>query len=181
MNPKLKTALKILSNVPVVIVVVLALLLHGAQLFGLKTYSVLSGSMESVYPTGSLIYVATVDPEKLEQNDVITYRKPGSPLVTHRIVEILQDADDPNTFRFRTKGDENEDADGPLVEYSDVIGKVVFCVPGLGRFATDIAHPPGKYYAIAGAVALVLLEIIMGILLEEPKQTDKSKEKEISK
>ena len=50
------------STALVVLVVILALLLVGARLVGLQVFTVLSGSMEPTYHTGSLIYVKKVDP-----------------------------------------------------------------------------------------------------------------------
>lgn len=183
MNPRVKALLKALSNLPVVIVVIFALLLHGPQLFGIRTYCVLSGSMGKAHPTGALIYVAPTDPAKLQPKDVITYQRPGAPLTTHRIVELVPDENDPSVIRFRTKGDANEEPDGPLVEYSHVVGKVLFSIPGLGRLANDISVPPGKYIAIAVAAAMVLLEIVIGIVLDDsknkvPTQENNQNEKE---
>lgn len=43
------------------------------SLFGYMPYVVLSGSMEPVYPVGSLIYVAPVDANSLEPGDAITF------------------------------------------------------------------------------------------------------------
>ena len=86
MNPKTRKLLKVISNVLVIVVVILAILLHGLQFVGLKPYSVLSGSMQSVYPTGSLLYIKDVNPETLEIGDVITYKMAGGTLCTHRIV-----------------------------------------------------------------------------------------------
>lgn len=172
MNSKVKKALKVMSNTLVVIVVVFAFLLHGFQLFGINPYSVLSGSMESVYPTGSLIYVSKVDPAKLGENDIITFKMPNGTIATHRIVELVCDETESNITRFRTKGDENNIADGTLVDFDSVIGKPVFCIPFLGYLATYIMYPPGKYVAITVAVALVLVEMIISIALD-----DKSKKK----
>lgn len=167
MNAKLKKTIKIISNILVILVVVLAFLLHGLQLFGLKPYSVLSGSMESVYPTGSLIYVTDVDPATLEVNDVITFLLPSGVTATHRIIELVPDETDPDTFLFRTKGDENDVEDGSLVDYNSVIGKPVFCIPILGYLATYMTYPPGKYIAISVAIALVLIEIMISIVIED--------------
>ena len=50
----------VISSILVALVVLLALLLVGARLFGLQVYTVLSGSMEPTYHTGSLIYVKKV-------------------------------------------------------------------------------------------------------------------------
>ena len=43
----------VISSILVALVVLLALLLVGARLFGLQVYTVLSGSMEPTYHTGS--------------------------------------------------------------------------------------------------------------------------------
>ena len=166
MNPKTRKLLKVISNALVIVVVVLAILLHGLQFVGLKPYSVLSGSMQSVYPTGSLLYIKDVNPETLEVGDVITFKMAGGTLCTHRIIEIVPDEDNPNIVRFRTKGDENDTAD-PLVDCDRVVGKAVFCIPLLGYLATYMAVPPGKYIAITVAISLVLIEVMISLVLDD--------------
>ncbi len=166
MSSKLKRLLKIISNTLVGIVVILAFLLHGFQLFGFTPLSVMSGSMQSVYPTGSLLYIKDVDSKTLEVGDVITYKMAGGTLCTHRIVELVPDKNDPNTIRFRTKGDENDTAD-PLVDYNSVVGKAVFCIPLLGYLAAYMAVPPGKYIAITVAISLILIEIMISLVLND--------------
>ena len=167
MNPKVRKSLKIISNALVILVAVVAFLLHGFRLFGLQPYTVLSGSMESVYPTGSLIYVAKVDPAELKVKDIITFRMAGGMIATHRIVELVPDETNPDITRFRTKGDENDSVDGALVDFNSVVGKPLFGIPYLGYLATYITYPPGKYVAAAVAAALILIEIIISIILDD--------------
>lgn len=174
MNSPLKKTLKIISNTVVILAIILAFLLHGFQLFGIKPYSVLSGSMESVYPTGSLIYVTKADPNELEVNDVITFRMSNGSIATHRIIELVPDEADSEVIRFRTKGDENKIADGSLVDFNSVIGKPLFCIPLLGYLATYIATPSGKYVALTVAVALILFEIIISIALDDKEKKETS-------
>lgn len=176
MNPKLRKLLKVISNTLVIVVVVLAILLHGLQFVGLKPYSVLSGSMQSVYPTGSLLYIKDVNPETLEVGDVITYKMADGNLCTHRIIEIVHNEDNPDIFRFRTKGDENDTAD-PLVDCNKVVGKAVFCIPLLGYLATYLSAPPGKYIAITVAISLILIEIMISIVVDDK---DKNKKTELN-
>jgi len=173
MSKRTKKILKIISNTLVIVVVFVAFLLHGFQLFGLTPYSVLSGSMESVYPTGSLIYVSKTEPEKLEVNDIITFRLSNGAVATHRIIELVEDEKDPSITRFRTKGDENNIADGSLVSFDSVIGTPVFCIPSLGYFASYIAVPPGKFIVLCFSLAVILFEIIVSIITD-----DKSDEKD---
>lgn len=177
MNSVTKKILKIISNTLTIFVVSAAFLLHGFQLFGLKPYSVLSGSMESIYPIGSLIYVSKTNPDDLKVNDIITFNMPGGTIGTHRIIELVPDEDNSNVIKFRTKGDENEIADGTLVESNSIIGKPLFCIPLLGYLATYIAVPPGKYVALTVAAALILIEIIISIILAD-KSNAKTKPKQ---
>ena len=55
MTKTLKRIWSIGSTVLVAAAVLLALLLVGVRLFGLRVYTVLSGSMEPTYHTGSII------------------------------------------------------------------------------------------------------------------------------
>ena len=57
MNRNFKKIWNIISRILVSLVVLLAVALAGVRLVGIKTYAVVSGSMEPTYPTGSLLYV----------------------------------------------------------------------------------------------------------------------------
>ena len=97
----------VVTTVLVVAVVLLAIALVGVRLFGLQVYTVLSGSMEPAYPVGALLYDKKVDPAQLGPGDVITFMLDEETIVTHRIVEVVPDEEDPSVIRFRTKGDAN--------------------------------------------------------------------------
>ena len=158
MNQSLKKIWNAISSILVALVVILALLLVGARVIGLQVFTVLSGSMEPTYHTGSLIYVKKVDPYTIQNGQPITFMLDESTVATHRVVGIVPDEEDPSVIRFRTKGDANEAEDGSLVHYKNVIGTPVFTIPYLGYVADYIQHPPGMYVAIsAGAVLLFLV------------------------
>ena len=107
----------VISSILVALVVLLALLLVGARLFGLQVYTVLSGSMEPTYHTGSLIYVKKVDPYTIRDGQVITFMLDENTIATHRVVGVVPDEEDSTVVRFRTKGDANETEDGGLVHH----------------------------------------------------------------
>ena len=165
------------STLIVVLVVILALLLVGVRVIGLQVFTVLSGSMEPAYHTGSLIYVKDVDPFELEAGDVITFMLNEDTVATHRIVGVVPDENDPNTIRFRTKGDANSFEDGQLVHYKNVIGTPVFTVPGLGYVANFIQKPPGLYFAIAAAAVILLLAFLPDMFDEKDKGDPGKKDK----
>lgn len=175
MNKQLKIALKLFSSIIVAIVVLLAMLLVGVRLFGLQIYTVLSPSMEPDYPTGALIYVKEVDPSELKVGDVITFKLGSSTSATHRIIELVPDETNPDTVRFRTKGDANDVADGSLVDPGSVIGSPIFTIPYLGYVASYIQHPPGMYVAIAVSAVLVFLVFLFDSLTEDKDKKKKRK------
>lgn len=147
----------VITSIIVILMVVLAIALVGVRLVGLQVYTVLSGSMEPAYLTGSLIYVKQVEPSSLNAGDVITFMANEKTVVTHRIVDVLIDEADATTLQYRTKGDANNAIDGGLVHYKNVLGSPVFTIPYLGYVANYVQNPPGMYLAIAVGAILILL------------------------
>ncbi len=160
----------------VVIVAVLAILLGGVRLLGFQVFTVLSGSMEPNYHTGSLIYVKAVDHTQLKAGDVITFMLSEDTVATHRIMGVVPDEEDPSVLRYRTKGDANEAEDGKLVHYKNIIGSPVFTIPYLGYVAAYIQDPPGTYLAISGGAILLALMFLPDLLFEDDKKKEEKKE-----
>ena len=158
----------------VIIVAALAILLVGMRFAGFKVFTVLSGSMEPTYHTGSVIYVKEVDYTTLQPGDVITFAISEDMVATHRIVGVVPDDEDPSVLRYRTKGDANDAEDGTLVHYKNIVGKPVFSIPYLGYIASYIQSPPGSYIAIAGAAFLLMLTFIPDLFAKDDEEDKKS-------
>ena len=170
----------IVTSVLVAAVVVLALLLAGARLVGLQVFTVLSGSMEPAYQTGSIIYVKKVDYTQLQAGDVITYLLDEDTVSTHRIGGVVPDEEDPTVLRYRTKGDANDAEDGTLVHYKNIIGSPIFTIPKLGIFANYIQNPPGMYVAISGGALMLLMVFLpelIDVFTEDGERSEKTKKK----
>src|SRR6185369_14539305 len=74
---------------------------------GFRAYSVLTGSMEPVIKTGSLIFTqAPTSTDQIRKNEVITFEEPGydNQYITHRVSQVINS--NPGVV-FRTKGDAN--------------------------------------------------------------------------
>ena len=156
MNQTLRKTLHYISWALVLVIVILAVLLAGVRLFGLTPYTVLSGSMEPVYPVGSLIYVRAAEPESVNVGDAITFRLSGGQTVaTHRVIEV-----DGENRQFYTKGDANDAPDGAPVPFENLIGRPILCIPRLGYLSSYISSPPGLYVAAAFAVLALLLSLL---------------------
>lgn len=178
-NKAIKKAWNLVSGVLVVIVVLLAVALVGVRLIQLKPFVVLSGSMEPEYHVGSLIYVKSVDYKTLQVGDDITYMLDKDTVVTHRIIEVLVDEEDPETLRYFTQGIANEVPDATSVHYKNIIGKPVFTIPYLGYVSNYIQNPPGMYIAIAAGAILILLVFLPDLFEDDKKK--KATEKEEAK
>lgn len=99
------------------------------KISGMDFYIVLSGSMNPTIKTGSMVLIDT-HKENHEVGDVITY-KIEDQLVTHRIVEIKNEM-------YRTKGDANSTPDFNLITKKQILGNVIFVIPGLGYLISFI-------------------------------------------
>ena len=173
MGSGVKKIWNLMTTILLVILIVLAVLLAGVRVVGFDVYTVLSGSMEPTYHTGSVIYVKDVNYTELEEGDVITFMLDEDTLATHRIVEVVPDEEDPSVLRYRTKGDANDVVDGSLVHYKNVVGSPVFSIPYLGYFASWIQNPPGQYLALALAAIIVMLFFLPDLLFDDGKKDGK--------
>ena len=162
----MKKVLDVASTTVMILVLVFAFLLVGVRLFGVAPYTVLSGSMEPEYHVGSLIYVKKASVKELTVGVPITYMMENGVVVTHRIIEVLPDEDNPTVVRYRTKGDANDDPDGTLVHIENVIGRPVFTIPLLGYVAYFVQTPPGSYIVLAVIASFLLLAFLPDLLLK---------------
>lgn len=117
-------------------------------LFGL--YTIISPSMTGTLNVYDVAFTMRVDTDKLKEGDIITFYSTnsffGGTPITHRIIEIV---DVPDSGKmFRVKGDANPKADEEKVIPSNVVGKVMFKIPQLGRVQFFLASKGGWIIAI---------------------------------
>ena len=176
MSKGLSRIWKVVSSILLAVVVILAVLLVGVRLTGFQVFTVLSSSMEPAYHTGALLYVKEADPAEITVGTPITFHLNDSTVATHRVVEVVPDASDPEIHLFKTKGDANDVEDGGLVHQDQVIGVPRFSIPYLGYVAHYIQTPPGKYIAIAGCALILLLSFLPDLFSSEDEKKSKGKE-----
>lgn len=109
-----------------IILINLVLILRGYMhpeelpgIFGIKPAVVLSSSMEPTINIGDLILVHSVDSASLKKGDVVCYLYSGK-AVTHRILEITQDAE--GRIQYVTQGDANNVRDDQAVRPEQIQG-----------------------------------------------------------
>lgn len=128
--------------------------------FGIKTYVIISGSMEPNYRIGDIVVVK--DTENLQIGDVISFRQ-GHSIITHRIIDITEDN---GKIQYLTKGDSNNATDSGKIENKLVEGKVIGKVPFLGKITL----------LLQGKIAIILVILIIYSYLSYSGKLRKRKE-----
>ena len=150
------------------------------SLAGFSAMLVLSGSMQSEIPKGSLVINRSVDPETLKVGDDITYLASSTTTVTHRIVDITGSYEDTGERAFQTQGIENPEPDEALVPAGNVVGKVIWHSHILGIIAETITDnfPVIIFFIV---VIVILINVLWRINRkgdEEEISDDESDEEE---
>lgn len=97
---------------------------------GIKTFVIISGSMEPELKIGDIVIIKKCEESKLKIGDIISFRS-GESVVTHRINDII--VDNNKNIQYETKGDNNNVSDRSYVKYDDIEGKFVQKIPFLGK------------------------------------------------
>ena len=116
------------------------------SIFGYKPFIVLSGSMETELYKGDLAIIKKVDVNTLKENDIIAFREDKNYVVTHRIVNVI---DNNGKTEFITKGDNNNTNDEGSVKLDYIEGKYVSKIKGLGNVLLVLQKPVTLFIVLA--------------------------------
>ncbi len=126
--------------------------------FGIGYAVVVSGSMRPVFEVDDMILYQERARSEYREGDIIVYvrQEAGKEpmLITHRTIEVGGD-------HVVTKGDANTIADEP-VPFGQVVGRVVWRVPKIGKVVTFMHTWKG----LAAAGGIILLLLLLNILLD---------------
>lgn len=140
----------------------------------LSTYIIISGSMIPNINIYDGIIDRRIDAEDLEIGDVITFISTSSAskgaIVTHRVVGIINNETTGATF-YRTKGDNNYSSDPGLVSKKNLIGKVIFVLPQIGRLQQFLLNKVVWFFLILiPCVAVIIYNCIKVIVKYNKKE-----------
>ena len=135
--------------------------------FGIKSFVIVSKSMEPTIMTGDAIFVKQIAEENLKVDDIISF-KDGESVNTHRIVEIVENN---GIKRYRTKGDNNKKEDRDLVKYSQIEGKYEFRIKGFGKLIEILKNK------ITLVILLIILVLVSAMQVRLNKKKLERKEK----
>ncbi len=144
---------------------------NDGGIFGYSYYQVLTTSMQSEIPQGSLVLVHQ-GTDDIQVGDDITFMVSETDVATHRCIEIEDNYNGSGMRAFNTQGVDNPHPDGFTME-NNVIGKVVFHVPYLGKILALIAD--NLVWFVIGMVSVMVLISALRTLLEEAWKERKAK------
>lgn len=137
--------------------------------FGYRFYTVLTNSMvprdpatqKGGFAAGDIIIVQMLNPKELKKGDIVTYglmsADPESTTVlTHRVIDRLDELNGEEGLYFQTQGDANTAADRPI-NAEQVIGKKVFAIPKMGSIMSFLRE---NFLVSIGALVAIFALII---------------------
>ena len=154
----MKKAMKIFQYISLSIAAILIVIFLIPNLFGIRTFIVVSGSMEPTIKTGSIAYINTnVNVKDIEEGDIICFNV-DDVQVTHRVIKVNEDS-------FITKGDFNNQEDLAPVKFNNYIGRTNFYIPYVGYILSFFQSSIGVLI-----VSTVLVLNILIIIFEDSKK-----------
>ncbi|WP_246983246.1 signal peptidase I [Halorientalis marina] len=137
------------------------------------SYVVLSSSMSPTIHAGDVVFVEDVEPEGIEEGDVVTFDPERGTLaerekaITHRVIEVQQRSDG---RYFVTKGDANDSPDATPVAAENVVGRVTFQLPLIGHAIVFVGTDLGILLLVvlpAGLLAVTELRDLLRAATDE--------------
>lgn len=148
----------LLGTLTLLLIIAICLPLVIPRMAGYEVYEVVSGSMEPEIPVGSVVYVKYTAPEEVAEEEVIAFLS-GSSVIVHRVMQNKM-----VEGKFVTKGDANAAEDLRTIPYSELIGRVEYHFPIVGRLMSLYTTRVGKIYLFLVAGCGVMLNMLAGCL-----------------
>ncbi len=99
------------------------------SVFGIKTFCIISGSMEPAIEINDVVLIKEVPQNEIRKEDIISFVVNGE-TITHRIIGIESKN---NELFYTTKGDANNIEDETKITFDDIEGKYIGKIPKIGK------------------------------------------------
>ena len=166
----LKKICNLISTLIIIVLAALALYLIVPRVLGMKTFAVLSGSMEPEISVGSVVVTKDIEPEKITAGQIITYSLDGDTMVTHRVVK-----NDKIKKQLTMKGDANMVEDANPVSYDRVVGHAISKLPYAGYVVIYLKTPIG-IACVCGLLFILILLTFLPHVLSKGDKKEKAEE-----
>lgn len=144
-------------------------------IFSIRSFVVLTGSMEPALPIGSIIFTQPTSSYNI--GDIISFKKSDA-VVTHRIYKIVNQN---NQIFYQTYGDANQTIDTGLVASEDILGRNIFRATNAGKLILYLKTLPGFLMLIVLPTLIFIGSEVLNIKKELEKEIRKKVVQELSR
>jgi signal peptidase I len=145
-------------------------------ILGYSFMNVITPSMQSVIPMGSLVVVKEVGRDTIRIGDDITFMKDAETTVTHRVIGITEDYEGSGERGFETQGVDNDAPDFEIVRAANVVGVVKFHVQRVGEWLEWLRG--NLVITLCFTAGFLLLAVLLkGAFRKSPENQNEPKEK----
>ena len=160
-RPAVGRVLNLLLVAASVLTITSTVIVVTALVLGYRPVVILTGSMGDTAPPGSLIVAEPRPADTIDVGDIVVMRRPGEPLITHRVIEIETNG----SSRFAiTQGDANEAPDAapyPLNGGDELVAR--WAHPRLGEWALTVFQPGPALAVVAVATVVIAFQALRRI------------------
>ncbi|MAG36544.1 MAG: signal peptidase I [Dehalococcoidia bacterium] len=129
------------------------------NLWGWRSYIVMTGSMKPTISVGSVVVAEPVSLDQLRPEDIITFSRAEEPdvIITHRIYAVVTFA---GSTQLTTKGDANDVPDSWYVGEDDRVERVVYHAPLIGHLIQFSSAPQVRALLMLGALLYMIAHLV---------------------
>jgi len=141
------------------------------NLFGYRSLTVLSGSMEPTMMTGDMVISKWMRPDQTRVGDVVTFQSAESKkLITHRVRSVKMNGD---RVDIVTKGDANDTVEHWQAPAAGRVSRVEYDIPKVGYLTNAVSTTNGRLLLVVlPAILLAFYELVK---LWRPRREPESK------
>jgi len=128
--------LSIINTTIITLALAISFLMLFGMIFGIRTCAVVTDSMETTIPVGSLVLVRDIDDQSIYEGDILSYVKSDGITYIHRVSSVYVSEESPNEYIITMTGDNQDRYPGAIdtIRSGMVQGSYIMHIPGLGNF-----------------------------------------------
>jgi signal peptidase len=131
------------------------------SVFGLKTFCIISGSMEPNISKNDVVIIKEVEQNEINKGDIISFNINGE-TITHRVINISSNSE--GDLLYTTQGDANNIEDDEKITFEDIEGKYIGRIPKIGKIILALKS---KF------TLCIVLAVLIFLYFIEQKSSDK--------
>ena len=134
------------------------------DVFGIKTFTIISGSMEPNISVNDLVIIKEVEKSEIKKGDIISFKINGE-TITHRVINVETDIN--GETLYTTQGDANNIQDYNKIKYENIEGKYIGKIPKIGGILIALKSKE--------KLTIIIVVLLLIYVLEERNNSKKIK------